>query len=326
MAKLQQEDVAFLSLTNTNGYAGMGVREQLSVLKAVITSDVMEDIRSAINVLAKDRAEGLAAFDEQWHRVLRCFEYGQGVGLYDLLESVARELRRIPLRQPLSEARRVALHGEMYVRRDHFSSGDIVDRLASRDIVALRAHVFEYLYYSDYNVDKNLWENKVNPLGLGGRMQHKIKMGMERAYESTIKRILGRSGLYLPEILDVSSIVEYANEFMDSRFTGEALLTTGSFFKDILHGFHGAISVGPFACMQARVAEAIITPHANVPRKAELDRQMLGHVHVAAPEGVHALPFLAIEADGNPFPQVVDAKLDVFALQVERLHRTMKRS
>jgi predicted nucleotide-binding protein (sugar kinase/HSP70/actin superfamily) len=254
---------------------------------------------------------------------MRCFVHGQGAGLYDLLESAARELRGIPLRHPLSEARRVALHGEMYVRRDHFSSGDIVERLATRDIVALRAHVFEYLYYSDYNVDKNLWQNKTEPMGLGGRLQHKIKMSFERAYETTIKRTLGRSGLYAPEILDVPTIVKYAQSFMDPRFTGEALLTTGGFFKDILHGFHGAISVGPFACMQARVAEALVTPHANASRKAELDHQVLGKVHTPSPEGLHSLPFLAIEADGNPFPQVVDAKLDVFALQVERLHSTM---
>jgi hypothetical protein len=35
------------------------------------------------------------------------------------------------------------------------------------------------------------------------------------------------------------------------------------------------------------------------------------------------LPFLAIESDGNVFPQVITAKLEVFLLQASRLHKTM---
>jgi hypothetical protein len=32
------------------------------------------------------------------------------------------------------------------------------------------------------------------------------------------------------------------------------------------------------------------------------------------------LPFLAIESDGSPFPQLIDAKLETFCLRAERLH------
>jgi len=38
-----------------------------------------------------------------------------------------------------------------------------------------------------------------------------------------------------------------------------------------------------------------------------------------------SLPFLAIESDGGVFPQVVQARLETFFLQVERLHGTMER-
>ncbi|MFA4885456.1 MAG: hypothetical protein WC601_06755, partial [Desulfotomaculaceae bacterium] len=33
-----------------------------------------------------------------------------------------------------------------------------------------------------------------------------------------------------------------------------------------------------------------------------------------------SLPFLAVETDGNPFPQVIEARLEIFCLQVKRLH------
>jgi len=35
------------------------------------------------------------------------------------------------------------------------------------------------------------------------------------------------------------------------------------------------------------------------------------------------LPFLAIESDGNLFPQIITAKLEVFILQALRLHKKM---
>jgi hypothetical protein len=38
------------------------------------------------------------------------------------------------------------------------------------------------------------------------------------------------------------------------------------------------------------------------------------------------LPFLAVESDGNPFPQIINAKLEVFMLQAARVHDLMSGS
>ena len=38
---------------------------------------------------------------------------------------------------------------------------------------------------------------------------------------------------------------------------------------------------------------------------------------------VSDLPFLAIESDGNPFPQVIEARLETFIIQSFRLHDAM---
>ena len=43
----------------------------------------------------------------------------------------------------------------------------------------------------------------------------------------------------------------------------------------------------------------------------------------AVMEEVPHLPFLAIESDGNPFPQVIEARLETFILQSFRLHEVM---
>jgi hypothetical protein len=36
--------------------------------------------------------------------------------------------------------------------------------------------------------------------------------------------------------------------------------------------------------------------------------------------GMNDLPFLAIESDGSPFPQIIHAKLDAFCLRARHLH------
>ncbi|MBT8489416.1 MAG: hypothetical protein KJN62_00040, partial [Deltaproteobacteria bacterium] len=43
-------------------------------------------------------------------------------------------------------------------------------------------------------------------------------------------------------------------------------------------------------------------------------------------EKVQDLPFLAIESDGNRFPQIIEAKLEAFLLQAERTHDVMRGS
>ena len=39
---------------------------------------------------------------------------------------------------------------------------------------------------------------------------------------------------------------------------------------------------------------------------------------------IHDLPFLAIESDGNRFPQIITAKLEAFLLQAGRLHDELR--
>jgi len=83
----------------------------------------------------------------------------------------------------------------------------------------------------------------------------------------------------------------------------------------------GVIAIGPFGCMPNRLSEAILNEAMNRDGKLATDpsnerlRSTLTHVD--------DLPFLAIESDGSPFPQVINAKLEAFCLQARRLHDRM---
>ena len=102
---------------------------------------------------------------------------------------------------------------------------------------------------------------------------------------------------------------------------GEAILTIGGTLGDVATHTCGVISIGPFGCMPNRISEAILGEIMTAPRKLATDPANKKLRALLA--GVDDLPFLAIESDGSPFPQLISAKLETFLLRAERFHRHM---
>jgi hypothetical protein len=69
--------------------------------------------------------------------------------------------------------------------------------------------------------------------------------------------------------------------------------------------------------MPSRVAEAVLKKEMNVIGKARLP----GWEKKAREyDDIGEFPFLAVETDGSPFPQLIEANLEAFVLQAGRLH------
>lgn len=307
-------DVALLSLTNENSYAGLSASCLLNVLKAIIVSDVMEDIKNALFVLAVNRDEAMEQFFYHWQKILQVFEKQKGEGLYRVLQKTGNDLSRIKLRIPLSQAKKVTLLGEIFVRRDQFSSEQIVARLSRNNIVVKKSHILQWLNYCDWLVQNGIYEAG---FPLSEWIKFKLKVFLGRRFEKRIKSILAQSGLYDFELADIRKTIEYGKQFFEVQFTGEAILAVGDFFKDIIHSTHGIISIGPFACMPTRISESILSGEADMDTKIRLDK-LTGNYYQHYPE-TFSLPFLSLESDGNPFPQIIEARIEAFALQVHRL-------
>jgi predicted nucleotide-binding protein (sugar kinase/HSP70/actin superfamily) len=316
--KLRIQNAALLSLTNENGYAGLEIKDTLNILKGVLVSDVMEDIKNALNVLAKDKASALKTFHGEWERIIALLRTGKTSSLYKLLEDVAAKLKSIPIKYPLREAKVISLLGEIFVRRDYFSGQDLIERLERRGIIVRRAPMFEWLEYCDWNVKHGIYEANFD---WKGALKFKIQRRLQLGFEKKIKRALAKSGLYIYELTEMDKIISYGKEFFDTRLTGEAILVAGTFFRDILHSTCGTIQIGPFACMPTRVVEAVLTAEATIDNKKMLDKRIAGSDRSC--DNISALPFLSIESDGNPFPAILESRIEAFCLQVERLHDRM---
>jgi predicted CoA-substrate-specific enzyme activase len=306
-------DTALLTMTNENGYAGFGLNTQVNILKGVILAECMEDIKNNLRVLAHDHDKAMNIYENQWQKILNVFSEQRGKNLFKTLHTVAEELSSIKLRYPLKQAKTVSILGEIFVRSDYFSCQDLIERLAVRDIVVKRAPLLEWLDYCDFNVKEGIYESQFN---LKGYMEFQAKRFLQEKYEKRIKTVMAKSGLYNYEPVNVKESIRYGTNFFNIRFTGEAILVAGSFFKDIFHSIHGAISIGPFACMPTRVIEAVMTAEATMETAHKINA-------VPAKGGFHNvsnLPFLTIESDGNPFPQILEARIEAFCLQVERFY------
>ncbi len=314
-------DVAFFSLTSENTYAGLGSKFERKAWWAVILSDVMEDIRSMLLANAKDPEMAMDIFNKAWRQILTELEIGNFSRLRHRLKETSGQLGLIPLQRPVEEVPVIALIGEIFVRRDGISRQYITERLAENGFATRCSPIAEWLYYLDYLAVRGLVNDEIPLLKkLGIFIKNRFKIG----YESRLKSVLSRSHLVHGEPVDIRTILKNGTKYISINLGGEAILTVGSALAEVATHACGVISIGPFGCMPTRLSEAILNE--TMTREVKLSTDPHNKTLAKLLAGMDDLPFLSIESDGSPFPQLINAKLETFYLRAERLHRRMLRA
>ena len=316
--RMQIPDVAVLSLSAENTYMGLGNGFEKKAWSAIILSDVMEDIRSMLLANARDPESALDIFNAGWERIIKAIETGGGRPVRDLLPVLSREMEGIPLKRPVHEVPVISLIGEIFVRRDGISRQYITEQLAAKGFAVRCSPIMEWLYYLDYLTMRDLGNRKLSVMEKAGIF---MKHGYKRWTESRLKSSLCRSGLADRHSINIKTIVENGRNHISVNLGGEAILTVGSALTEIASHSCGVISIGPFGCMPTRLAESILGETMNregkmstAPGDKSLERLLAD---------TEDLPFLSIESDGSPFPQLISAKLETFCLRAQRLNDLM---
>ncbi|BDG05079.1 acyl-CoA dehydratase activase [Anaeromyxobacter oryzae] len=298
------------------GYAGMGSEFSLVAWKAIVVSDVLDDVRNALLALAVDVPGALAVLEKEFARVVEIIAGRSDVDLYRQLEATSARLAAIPLRLPLADAPQVVITGEIFVRRDGWSNGGLARILAEKGFVARSASIHEWLFYNNHLIKKGVWKPRYR---LKDWFEFYVSDAVQLVTERKIKDILGRSGLYDPERIDVSEYDRYSEHLISHRLTGEPGLSTGKILKDGLDKVAGFVNIGPFGCMVTRFTEAVASNHLRQEDRARAYAQA-GVPYEGGRFGPDdRIPFLTIEVDGNPYPQLLVAKLESFCLQARRI-------
>jgi predicted CoA-substrate-specific enzyme activase len=320
--KHQLRDVAQLVLTNDDGYAGLGLKFRMGMLKAMYAFDVMDDIRSAIKAHAADRPSAMAVFEREVAAIEDCIAEKTRVPFFTQLKRSAQALKAIPLKTPMSEAKYVAVVGEIFVRRDHFALMGIPDMLADQGFTMLDAPVSEWVRYTDFLREIGMYEAK---LSLMGRIEMGITNLVQNSFEKNIKKVFEKSGLYDFEMIDIKRYMDHSTHFFPLQLTGEPGLSSGAALAKYVEKYCGVISVGPFGCMNSRMTEAVAQQEMTVAGKEKAAANAGESVDLSdLKETMDVLPFLSIECDGNPFSQIIRARLETFMLQADRLAAALK--
>jgi predicted nucleotide-binding protein (sugar kinase/HSP70/actin superfamily) len=314
--RLEIPDVALLTLTSENSYVGLGTDFETRGWWAVIVSDVMEDIRSMILTNAADSAAAIKIFEQEWQHMLNTMEIGDYDKLERQLTRSAERLRGIALKRPVADVPVVTLAGEIFVRRDALSRQYITESLAGMGFATVCSPVAEWVLYCNYLVNAGLTPEE---LSFFEKIKFKIRNKFQARYEKRIKAILSASGLVHAEPLDMEAIIENAAPYISKDLPGEAVLTVGGSLTEIVSHSCGVIAIGPFGCMPNRLSESILNEAMNSNDKLATDPNNRELRTVLT--DIDELPFLAIESDGSPFPQLINAKLETFCLRAERLHQ-----
>jgi predicted nucleotide-binding protein (sugar kinase/HSP70/actin superfamily) len=313
--RLEIPNVAIFPLTSENSYVGMGEDFDRRGWWAVVVSDVIEDIRSMLLANAVDVESAMEVFHEEWQNILNQLEIGDYDGLEDQLTRSAARFKSIALKRPTQEVPTVTLAGEIFVRRDALSRQYLTERLAQKGFAAVCSPVAEWVLYCNHMVNVGLNPTEMSALD---KIKFKVRNKFQARYERRIKSILSTSGLVHAEPLDMKAIMNSATPYISQNLPGEAILTVGGSMTEIVSHSCGVIAIGPFGCMPNRLSEAILNETMNTKAKlaTDPDNKQLRSILTDIDE----LPFLAVESDGSPFPQVIDAKLETFCLRAERLH------
>jgi predicted CoA-substrate-specific enzyme activase len=317
LEKKEIEDVALISLTSENSYAGFGNDFTLRAWQSIIIGDVMEEIYSAVLTIAKNKSEAMKVYESVCELIIKSIEKDNWSELKQVIREAAKTMSKIEKIRSVEETPKIALIGEIYVRRDGFSRQYLIERLAKEGIIVRTAPIAEWIYYCDYLV-KNKYSVNSN---LKDRIRTFILQFFKHPFEKTIKEIFAESGFYHKQMIDIEKMINNVKDLISPELTGEAILTAGSAITEVIEEVSGVISIGPFSCMPARIAESVINVKMN-DKKREIaeDKELVEKVMKHYP----ALPFLAIETDGNAFPQVIEAKLEIFCLQVARIHNKIE--
>jgi hypothetical protein len=174
----------------------------------------------------------------------------------------------------------------------------------------------EQLLYTNYLIRTGQSEPHFNLMGwINFHISTRVQYGIERR----IKRILAASDLYEYEETDIQEIMDHKNHLVTPNLVGEYDRIIGTMHRDALETYCGVVSIGPFGCMQLRFAEAVAHTQTTVKAK-RLAMEAAGRDPVVPGfQDDERIPFLSVESDGTPFPQLLQARFENFCLQAARV-------
>jgi len=308
-------DSGIMSMDDESSFEDFGNGFFIKQWLGMMIADVYHDIENALNVLAYDNDDAHQILNTEWELIISKLEKQNFKEVYKQLASTAERLSQIKLKNDFEEAKFISLVGEIYVRREEYSRIDLIKILNENGFIVRTAPITEYVYYTNHLQKKGI----VKSLNVKDKISLLIKEKIQIRIEKKIKSILSKSGLYNYELIDVEETIKYGKDLVSDYLIGESILTVGLSLREILNESCGIITIGPFNCIPSRLAEGILNKEMTLEGKYRFGKLKRN----GYPDTVSNLPYLHVETDGNPFPQITQSRLEIFMMQANKLHYEM---
>ena len=231
-------------------------------------------------------------------------------------DELERELRRtaerlslLPRKARLEDLRKVLVVGEIYVRRDNFSVGELSRMLISKGIYPKVTGITEWFHYTDFarkfimegRRKREGWLRTLLDGGLKDEAVFLVEKFWKEAVEEKIAEILRPTGLipHVPHDMD-EVIGEGHKMFVDPELESEATVSPAVGAAAMQEGYSGVAIIAPFGCLPGRLIEGVYAPWAKA----------------------RGYPVLALENDGQPYPPNILSRMEVFSHNVLRFEPT----
>jgi predicted CoA-substrate-specific enzyme activase len=292
------ENVLVFTLSADNSYMELGPNFGKEMWKGLVLSDYLKDIQCSLKTLAANPVKAQADFEKSWRTLMDIVEHNPK-GIWKGLKKIAEDVKKIPLKRKLVDCPKVLVVGEIYVRRDDFAVGELIDLMSERGIVVKVAGISEWIHYLDFVREYAL--EKLIKLRQPGNKMKLFKLHIEEWWKHSIEKktlaILKPTGLIPKTPHDMHEIMKYTQEhFVNLELNSEIAVSSGSAAAAMEAGYSGVVNISPFACLIGRVIEGLFTPWAR-------ERNY---------------PILSVEVDGNLLPPNIINKLNIFMVNVLR--------
>ena len=199
---LRLENVVVFTLSADNSYTELGPRFAKDMWKGLVITDYMKDIQTALKATAEDPVTALADFSKSWYAMMDAVEKNPD-SVWDEMRRIVADVRRIPLKRRLIDCPKVLVVGEIYVRRDDFAVGELIDLMSERGIAVKVSGIGEWIHYLDFVREYNLKKRikLLPPLlrWLSKPARELLKLRIEdwwkHSVEKKVKAILGETEL-----------------------------------------------------------------------------------------------------------------------------------
>ncbi|MDR0404082.1 MAG: acyl-CoA dehydratase activase [Treponema sp.] len=301
---LRLENVVIFILSADNSYGELGPGFAKEMWRGFVLADYLKDIQTALKAVAADPEKALEDYERSWRTLMHTVEY-EPKKIWRGLQKVAEDVKKIPLVKTVAECPRVLVVGEIYVRRDDFAVGELIDLMSERGIVVKVSGIAEWIHYLDF-VREYALKKLVMLRKKGRRIFSKPwidlkKLGIEEWWKHSVEKkvlsILEPTGLIPETPHDMREIMKNTQEhFVNLELNSEIAVSSGAAATAMEKGYSGIVNISPFACLIGRVIEGLFTPWAR-------ERNY---------------PVLSVEVDGNLLPPNIVNKLNIFMVNVLR--------